>query len=173
MGNGLCKGIEHQEGSEIGCPRLFELVGTSSSSNQDARTHPGVLSCLQVANGIPNTDGTSKVQTIAFGCLKEEPRFRFPACAGILRGVGTQKGVIHPAAGSMYHLENIVLNLKGSLQRDDTSTDGRLIGNQDNLNWSIFQLCQNGQRLGQEGYILNGADIIVPIFDDDPITVEE
>ena len=144
-----------------------------SRSDQDARTHPGVLSSLQIADGIPHTDGTGKIQVVAIGRLQKETRFRFPACAGIMRSMRAQKGVIHPAAGIMNHLENMVLNLNGSLQRDDTSSNGRLVGNQDNFDRGMLQLGESGQGLGQEGYILNVADIIVPIFDDDPITVEE
>ena len=151
----------------------FELVGSPSGSNQDARSYPGVLSCLEITDGISHTDGMSKVQMIPFGRLQEETRFRFSTGTGILRGMGTNKGIIHPAAGSANHLENMLVNLKRRLQRDDASTNGRLIGNQNNFYRGMFQQCQSGQRLWQKGYILQVADIMGLVFNDNPIAVEE
>jgi len=173
MSNNLCEGIEHQERSEIGRFCQFELVRSPSSSNQDPRSYPGVLSCLQITDGISHTDGTSKVQMIPFGRLQEETWLRFSTGTDILRGMGTHKGIIHPTAGIVNRLENMVVNLNRSLQRDDASTNGRLIGNQNNFYRGMFQQCQSGQRLWQKGYIFQAADIMGLIFNDNPITVEE
>lgn len=173
MGNNLCEGIEYQERSQIGRSCQFELVGSPSGLNQDPGAYPGVLSSLEITDGISHTEGTCKVQVITFGCLQEETWLRFSTGAGILRGMRTHEGIIHPATGSANHLENMVVNLKCSLQRDDASANGRLIGNQNNFYRCMFQQCQSGQRLWQESYILQAADIVCPIFNDDPISVEE
>jgi len=90
-----------------------------------------------------------------------------------MRGMGTHKGIIHPTAGIANHLDNMVVNLKRCLQRDDASANGRLVGNQNNFYRGMFQQCQSGQRLWQKGYILQVANIMGLVFNDNPIAVEE
>jgi len=173
MGNNFCEGIENQERSQIGRFCQFELVGSPSGLNQNPGAYPGILSSLEITDGISHTEGMSKVQVITIGSLQEETRLRFSTGARILRGMGTHKGIIHPAAGSANHLENMVVNLKCSFQRDNTSANCRLIGNQNNFYRGMFQQCQRSQRLRQKGNILQAADIVCLVFNDDPITVEE
>jgi len=173
MGNCICQGIEYQEWGEVRCAGQFKLDSAPTGANQDAGTYTRILGCLQISDRIAHADGVCQVQMIAFSRLQEEPRGWFSAGAGVLRGVGTQKSVIHPAASHSDALQYKFVNIQGLLQGENTPANRRLVGDQDDFKRGVPQLLQGSQCLRHEDNFLQATDIIGLVFDYHPVAVKE
>ncbi len=173
MENGFCQGIKYQERRNIGCRSNLKLLISAPRSHQDAQTHPSIFSCLQIADGISDTNGMSEVHLVAFCGLQEQAWFRFPAGAGILWGMGADERVIHPATACLDYAQNMPVDLHYSLQSDASPAHSRLVGYKEDFYWRRAQFSQSFQSLWYEDHIVQASDVIGLVFDNHPIPVEE
>lgn len=173
MVDGICQGIEYQEGRQVRCFSELKLRRTPPGSNQDTGAHAGILRSLQVGDGITNANGAGKVQLVAFCGLQKQPGAGFPAGTSILWRMRANETVIHASAILMDNLENVVVNFQGCLQGHQTPPNRRLVGNKNDLERRAVQGSQRSQGLRQKVDIRQAADVIGLIFDNHPIPIEE
>lgn len=173
MGDCIKQGIENQERPQPISFRQMKLVFAAPGPHQDAHPNPGIFCCLQIADSIADKDRRGKVKRITFPGLEKQAGFRFSTITVFLGGVRADECVIHPSTGCRDLLQDGGMDLERRLQRNDPPAHRRLIGDQDDFEWRAAKKAQSMQRLGKEDHILPGANIMVAIFDNHAVTVEE
>lgn len=173
MGNCIKQRIENQERLQTVSFWQKKLGTAAPSPYQDAQANSGIFGCLQITHGITDEDRRGKVERITIPGLEEQSGFRFSTITIFLGGVRADECVIHSSADFHDLLQNSRMDLQCGLQRNDPPAHRRLIGNQDDFEWTLAKKAQCLQSLGKEDYVVPGANVMVAIFDNDAVTIEE
>lgn len=173
MGNRISQRIKNQERLQLTGFGQVELSAAASGTHQDAHPNPGIFCCLQIADSIADKERRGKVERITFPGLEEQARFRFSTITVFLGGVRADERVIHPPAGCRDLFQDRGMDLHRPMQRNDSPANRRLVGDQDNFEWRVVKKPQRLQSLGKEDHILPGANVMVAIFNNHAVPVEE
>lgn len=144
-----------------------------------ARAHQGQVSdtcgspCQEVCGSIPHQEGARQVQAQGLGRLHDQARLGLAAGASFSRRMRAHVyGVNAPA--SLFHCgDQPLVDLGSGLERQQALTDASLVRNDHNFVGAVRQPGEGLQGLGEDFYLLPGADIIGPVFDQYTVPVQE
>lgn len=135
----------------------------------DASRSPG----LEVAEGVADQEGTSRVKVQGTDGAQDETWPRFTAVAAHLGGVGAHKHTVDTPACPADRFHQPGIDIFGCLQGHQAAADCRLVRDDDNLQGSRGNARQGGERSWIYFDIRPGANVVWAVFDDHPVPIEE
>ncbi len=173
MINGFGKRLKYQERWEGPCFGQGVLFRSTPRAYQDSHSHTCRMSRFQVCQGITDANRLCQVQSMHLGCLQKQSGLGLATQTVILRSMWAHKRIIHSPACSINLFQNSFMDQQGSFHRYHPPAHRRLVGNKNHLDLRLGKNRQCPQRTLNKFNIFPSADIIRPVFNDDPIPVEE
>ena len=151
--------------NDRGAAQLGNIVpfqfSSITSADENTPFDPGIPATFEVNQFVANHIALRKVQAELVSRVKEELRRRLSPSAGRVRGFRSDVDLVEPNAGSAKLTQEMLVNPLDVLQGEVTTTDSRLVGDNEKLEARILHPFQGLGRSGENHHVFRSMKIVL------------